>query len=169
MLLLLPLTHSLLFSSLRFHHTVVNPSRSLCSPLPILGRTADDVQWNAQGRNKAIVFGQVGIRCRHCSRLPSWSRSRGAVYYSATLDGLYQAAQNMAKNHLCRHCRLVPEETRQKLISLRDYKRRAAGGKRYWAEGAGVLGVVQCEDGLRFENRALLNVPKARSGTTKLN
>jgi hypothetical protein len=47
--------------------------------------TPDDVQWNAQGRNKAIVLGQVGIRCRYCARLPTWSRSRGAVYYSATL------------------------------------------------------------------------------------
>jgi hypothetical protein len=114
--------------------------------------TADDVQWNAQGRNKAIVLGQVGIRCRYCARLPTWSRARGAVYYSATLDGLYQAAQNMAKNHLCRHCRLIPEDTRQKLIGLRDCKRRAAGGKKYWAEGARVLGVRQYNDGLRFKD-----------------
>lgn len=114
--------------------------------------TADDVQWNAQGRNKAIVLGQVGIRCRYCARLPTWSRARGAVYYSATLDGLYQAAQNMAKNHLCRHCRLLPEDVRQKLISLRDCKRRAAGGKKYWAEGAKVLGVHECIDGLRFKD-----------------
>lgn len=113
--------------------------------------TSDDVQWNAQGRNKAIFLGQVGIRCRHCARLPTWSRARGAVYYSATLDGLYQAAQNMAKNHLCRHCRLIPEETRHRLIGLRDCKRRAAGGKKYWAEGAQVSGVRQGSDGLRFK------------------
>ena len=127
------------------------------------------------------------------------------MYYSATLDGLYQAAQNMAKNHLCgqsqndqkknqqqqqqqaaqreedgtntvtsvssagsgggnatssgnnaaasaeqHRCRLIPEPARQKLISLRDCKKRAAGGKKYWAEGARVLGVRQDVDGLRF-------------------
>ena len=120
-----------------------------------LNRTPDDVQWNAQGRNKAIVLGQVGIRCRYCAQLPTWSRARGAVYYSASLDGLYQAAQNMAKNHLCRHCRLIPDNTRGKLINLRDCKRRAAGGKKYWAEGARVLGVVQNNDGLRFKNSAM--------------
>jgi hypothetical protein len=137
---------------------------------PALRRTSDDVQWNAQGRNKAIVLGQVGIRCRYCSRLPTWSRARGAVYYSAALDGLYQAAQNMAKNHLCRHCRLIPGETRRQLIALRDCKRRAAGGKKYWAEGASVLGVVQNEDGLRFKGRApsssLAASKAARNGTT---
>jgi hypothetical protein len=37
-------------------------------------------------------------------------------------------------------------------MNLRDCKRRAAGGKRYWAEGARVLGVTQTEDGLRFLN-----------------
>jgi hypothetical protein len=126
-------------------------------------RTPDDVQWNAQGRNKAIVLGQVGIRCRYCARLATWSRARGAVYYSATLDGLYQAAQNMAKNHLCRHCRLIPESNRGKLINLRDCKRRAAGGKKYWAEGARVLGVVQSNDGLRFKN-ALGSTTNAKQG-----
>ncbi|CAJ1966259.1 unnamed protein product [Cylindrotheca closterium] len=114
--------------------------------------TTNDVQWNAQGRNKAIVLGQVGIRCRWCANLPTWSRSRGAVYYSATLDGLYQAAQNMAKNHLCKHCRYIPADVRQNLTGLRECKRRAAGGKKYWAEGAKVLGIYQCEDGLRFKN-----------------
>jgi hypothetical protein len=117
--------------------------------------THNDVQWNAQGRNKAIVLGQVGIRCKWCSRLPTWSRSRGAVYYSATLDGLYQAAQNMAKNHLCKHCRLIPQDVRENLTGLRDCKRRAAGGKKYWAEGAKVLGVYQCDDGLRFKNSTI--------------
>lgn len=115
-------------------------------------RTFDDVQWNAQGRNKAIVMGQVGIRCRHCSRLATWARARGAVYYSTTLDGLYQAAQNMAKNHLCKHCRLIPPEIKNQLLGLRDCKRRAAGGKTYWAEGARVLSVIESSNGLRFRN-----------------
>eukprot|EP00980_Cylindrotheca_fusiformis_P001394 scaffold345_cov134-Cylindrotheca_fusiformis.AAC.5 len=114
--------------------------------------TFDDVQWNAQGRNKSIAMGQVGIRCRHCSRLATWARARGAVYYSTTLNGLYQAAQNMAKNHLCLHCRLIPSDVRTKLLGLRDCKRRAAGGKSYWAEGARVLGVYEAGAGLRFRN-----------------
>ena len=58
----------------------------------------------------------------------------------------------MAKNHLCRHCKLIPEDLREKLQKLRDCKKRASGGKKYWAEGARTLGVVQDGDGLRFAN-----------------
>lgn len=50
----------------------------------------DDVDSNAQGRNRPIVLGQVGIRCRHCTMLPPKHRARGAVYYPAKLQGLYQ-------------------------------------------------------------------------------
>lgn len=48
-----------------------------------------DIDCSAQGRNRPIVIDQVGIRCRHCSPLPSSRRSRGAVYFPAKLSGLY--------------------------------------------------------------------------------
>lgn len=54
-----------------------------------------DMECNAQGRNKPIVAGQVGIRCIACAAIPPGSRPRGAVYFPAKLPGLYQAAQNM--------------------------------------------------------------------------
>jgi hypothetical protein len=81
----------------------------------------EDVESNAQGRNKPITLGQVGIRCRHCTRwvysalqspccrlmistqliksfflaysLHARNRARASVYYPAKLLGLYQAAQ----------------------------------------------------------------------------
>jgi hypothetical protein len=40
-----------------------------------------DVEANAQGRNRPIVLGQVGIRCRHCAILPPKQRKSGAVYF----------------------------------------------------------------------------------------
>ena len=52
--------------------------------------TPEDADTNAQGRNKPIQAGQLGICCRHCCFLPPKHRSRGAVYYPAKLDGLYQ-------------------------------------------------------------------------------
>ena len=111
----------------------------------------EDVESNAQGRNKPIIPGQVGIRCRHCSRIPPRHRTRGATYYPAKLNGLYQAAQNMASAHLCNHCQLIPDALRQELIILRDRKSSAGGGKQYWADGVRVLGVVETNDILRFE------------------
>lgn len=110
----------------------------------------EDVESNAQGRNRPIVMGQVGIRCRHCTMLPPKHRARGAIYYPAKLHGLYQAAQNMASSHLCEHCQHVPPDVRAELLKLRDRKSSAGGGKKYWADGVRVLGVFEDSDGLRF-------------------
>lgn len=41
-----------------------------------------------QGRNKPVEFGQVGVRCKHCTRTPG--RRRGAAYYPSKLSGIYQ-------------------------------------------------------------------------------
>lgn len=110
----------------------------------------EDVDSNAQGRNRPITLGQVGIRCRHCSFLPPKSRARGAIYYPAKLSGLYQAAQNMASAHLCEHCPQLPDQTRNDLLKLRQCKSSAGGGKKYWADGVRALGVVEDGDILRF-------------------
>ena len=115
--------------------------------------TQVDIESNAQGRNKPIVLGQVGIRCRHCTMLPPKNRSRGAMYYPAKLNGLYQAAQNQANGHLAQHCNHVPPNIRNELLRLKDCKSSAGGGKKYWADGVKVLGVFEDDNGLRFEKR----------------
>ncbi len=114
--------------------------------------TVEDVESNAQGRNRPIVLGQVGIRCRHCTMLPPRHRSRGAIYYPSKLPGIYQAAQNLAVAHLGEHCQNVPDDLRATLSQLRERKSAAGCGKRYWANGVRVLGVFEDRDGLRFEN-----------------
>jgi hypothetical protein len=110
----------------------------------------EDVNTNAQGRNRPIVLGQVGIRCRHCSHLALHLRSRGSTYYPSTSTGLYQAAQNLASGHLCDHCRSIPSSIKDELCQLRERKSSAGGGKKYWADSARVLGVFEDADGLRF-------------------
>ena len=114
--------------------------------------TEEDVESNAQGRNRPIVLGQVGIRCRHCTTLPPKQRSRGAIYYPSKLPGIYQAAQNLAVAHLGEHCQHVPDDLRATLSQLRERKSAAGCGKRYWANGVSVLGVFEDRDGLRFES-----------------
>lgn len=112
--------------------------------------TQEDVNTNAQGRNRPIVLGQVGIRCRHCSFLALHLRSRGSTYYPSTATGLYQAAQNLASGHLCEHCKSIPSSVRDELCHLRERKSSAGGGKKYWADGVRSLGVVEDDNGLRF-------------------
>jgi hypothetical protein len=40
-----------------------------------------DVEANAQGRNRPVILGQVGIRCKHCARVPPRQRKSGCMYY----------------------------------------------------------------------------------------
>lgn len=116
--------------------------------------TMNDIQCSAQGRNKPIVLGQVGVLCRHCSRIPPGMRPCGAAYFPAKLSGLYQASQNMAINHFTKSCRSISEDVRESLVKLKAQKSTVlGGGKHFWANGAKVLGVIEMEDGLlRFKD-----------------
>jgi hypothetical protein len=49
--------------------------------IEIFEATDEEAGMNAQGRNRPIQLGQVGIRCRHCSKSPPRQRKTGAVYY----------------------------------------------------------------------------------------
>jgi hypothetical protein len=111
----------------------------------------EDIQGNAQGRNTPIYIGQVGIRCRHCSVLPKAVRPMGTVYYSRTLAGVYQVAQNMAKVHYFGNkCTQIPASTKEQLIALQRTNKRASGGKEYWVDGLKVHGVYEDGKALRF-------------------
>jgi hypothetical protein len=111
-----------------------------------------DIQCSAQGRNKPIMLGQVGVLCRHCAKIPPGMRPCGAVYFPAKLSGLYQASQNMAINHFSNNCQSIPETIRTKLLQLKERKSTVlGGGKHFWANGARVMGVVEHENQLRFE------------------
>lgn len=122
--------------------------------------TPDAAAASVQGRNKQILPGQVGIRCRHCARSNKnsltaigSSSAKGSMYFPTKLDRIYQAAQNLSTFHLCDHCPLVPPEIRKRILLLRERKSPAGGGKRYWAEGVHCLGVVEdaTQGGLRFK------------------
>jgi hypothetical protein len=105
---------------------------------------------SVQGRNKQVVEGQVGIRCRHCTVAAPRQRQKGCMYFPTKLDRIYQAAQNLSAFHLCEHCKHVPSDVRQKILVLRERKSPAGGGKRYWAEGVRCQGVFEDSVGLRF-------------------
>jgi hypothetical protein len=112
-----------------------------------------DIQSSAQGRNKPISMGQVGIVCRHCASVPPGLRPGGSMYFPSKLVGLYQSSQNMATNHFVKNCRNIPDEIRIRLNTCKDKKAVivGGGGKQYWAIGARTMGVIESEDGLLFQ------------------
>jgi hypothetical protein len=105
-----------------------------------------DVRINVRGRIKPLQLGQLGLRCRHCSMLPPDERTRGAVYFPGSVEGVYQIAQNMGKKHLCDRCDMIPSSVKHKLRGMflsKDDNNRRAGGKVYWVESLAVLGVYE--------------------------
>ena len=62
----------------------VNLSQYQClarKQMEIFEATSEDAGNNAQGRNRPILPGQIGIRCRHCYTLSPKQRKTGSVYY----------------------------------------------------------------------------------------
>jgi len=119
--------------------------------MEIFEATSEDAGNNAQGRNRPILIGQIGIRCRHCYKLPPKQRKTGSVYYPNRLEGVYQTAQKMTVGHLCKHCTMIPDDIREQLLFLKDQKSSDGGGKRYWANGVRSLDVIETPcDGLSF-------------------
>lgn len=122
--------------------------------------TTADIQCSAQGRNKPITLGQVGVLCRHCHFLAPGMRPSGAVYFPSTLLGIYQASQNMAINHLFKTCHIISDDTRDKLFHLKEQKTTMlGGGKQFWANGARVMGVVEHDGLLRFKDGNAIPTP----------
>jgi hypothetical protein len=111
----------------------------------------DDVTSSIRGRKKAIVLGQVGIRCRHCAHLPRDKRPMAATYYPTKLEGVYQTAHNLARKHLIGCCPFVPAECRRRLTELGETKSVTCIGKLYWAETADLCGVIEIDGILRFQ------------------
>lgn len=121
----------------------------------------EDVDSNTQGRKKAVVLGQVGLRCKHCAGLTLRQRGKGSVYYPTKLTGIYQAAQNMASSHLVDACPCIDERMKVQLMALRQRRDTASGGKQYWADGAKAVGLYESEGGLRL-NRQPTPQPQAQ-------
>ena len=140
--------------ALQFDHEQLSDYQILVRQnLELFEASTEDVESNTQGRKKQVLLGQVGLRCRHCCALPLRVRGRGAVYYPSKLQGIYQAAQNMAGSHLGNACQQIPLPLKQELAQLRQRRDNASGGKKYWADGCKALGVYETEAGLRLGPR----------------
>lgn len=133
--------------------------------IEVFTATQQDAETHARGRNKPVTVGQVGIRCRHCAKLPITRRQKGSAYYPGTLLMLYQAAQNMGSSHMQNGiCNAMPENIKTAFAGLTARKASNSGaGRPYWAESAEKLGLVDTEDGIRFIRDLPLGYKRRRS------
>lgn len=109
---------------------------------------ASDMLSSVPGRKKNVEVGQVGIRCRYCAHRPAHWKGRGAVYFPGNLASVYQAAQNMASNHLLKACEELPADVNEKFAAARQKQKeetRRSGGKTYWTETSRHVGLEERE------------------------
>jgi hypothetical protein len=110
------------------------------------------------GRKGKVALGQVGLRCFHCAQVDRSSRSKGAVNYSCTVEGVYQIAQNMAKAHLSDKCAHITSEAKKRLVELRANSIRSyfKNCKKHWGDSIrnrGIYEVTMADEPLRLMRR----------------
>mmetsp|Transcript_6242 Transcript_6242/g.7136 ORF Transcript_6242/g.7136 Transcript_6242/m.7136 type:complete len:638 (+) Transcript_6242:92-2005(+) len=110
----------------------------------------EDVSSHTRGRNKNISPRQVGIRCIHCKLLPVTARGPGAVYFPSSIDGIYQAGQNLHIYHIKKGCPTFSEELKEWYKQVAARKSYVGRGREYWTESARAVGLVNTPNGIRF-------------------
>jgi hypothetical protein len=126
--------------------------------IEIFEASEEDITTHIRGRNKPITFGQVGIRCKHCSHVHVSQRQKGSTYFPFNKLGIYQAAQNMSTTHIqCGLCKYMPETIKQQFVDLMSNRQRNTtssnnngAGRIHWAKTATLLGVIDTDNGMRF-------------------
>jgi len=112
-----------------------------------------DVAIPTKGKRKPIQIGQVGIRCPHChsSEIGPVHRERGSVYYPTSVSSIYNATMNLLQRHL-HNCTSVKPDIMQRYETLKSDDARSGTSKKYWAESARSLGLVDTPEGIRFSS-----------------
>lgn len=120
-----------------------------CSNFGPLSFLQTDIVLPVHGRNKPIALGQVGLRCMHCKNLPSIDRTNHAIAYPSFISGIYNAVQQMFRQHF-EYCERIPEDVRRRVETLKETTSNRGGRKQYWIDSAKRVGLVDTPWGVHF-------------------
>jgi len=87
--------------------------------IEVFKATAGDMCAPAPGRKNRIQLHQIGLRCIHCSHMPSKERVKRAVCYPSSVARVYNSVSDMKFDHFI-HCKGLPEHLRHKLQTLKE-------------------------------------------------
>jgi hypothetical protein len=120
---------------------------------------------HTKGAQKLMV-GQVGIRCVYCSHLRPRDRAERAVCYPSSISRIYQTVADMQRFHF-EQCTEIPNEVREIYKSLKTTRPRGVGSPQtYWIHSAKILGLIDSDDGIRFQEDNSGN-SSSNNGNTK--
>eukprot|EP00584_Thalassiosira_punctigera_P020261 CAMPEP_0172550516 /NCGR_PEP_ID=MMETSP1067-20121228/30021_1 /TAXON_ID=265564 ORGANISM="Thalassiosira punctigera, Strain Tpunct2005C2" /NCGR_SAMPLE_ID=MMETSP1067 /ASSEMBLY_ACC=CAM_ASM_000444 /LENGTH=718 /DNA_ID=CAMNT_0013338121 /DNA_START=234 /DNA_END=2390 /DNA_ORIENTATION=- len=120
--------------------------------------TSEDVAAPCMGKRNPVSVHQVGIRCPYCSpervnsRADHAARENGVVYPSL-IARIYNSSINLLQRHL-RSCAFVPPEVLARYEELKSSNARSGASKKYWADSAARLGLVDTPNGIRLDRKA---------------
>jgi len=128
--------------------------------IEIFRASADDVNLHTGVRTKSVKRGQMGIRCRHCAHRPVAERAMGSTYFPKTTMHLYQAAQNIRNKHIQTGvCLDMPRDLKDRFSRLIRIEAAFVGaGRSYWARTSKKLGLIDTEEGIRFDSSSCVVV-----------
>ena len=137
--------------------------------------TPEDVAAPCMGKRNPVSMDQVGIRCPYCSpeRMMgkinemdiARARENGVVYPSL-ISRIYNATINLLQRHL-RTCAFVPPEILARYDDLKNSNARSGASKKYWAESAAKLGLVDTTHGIRLDKEVYLNAKNEMENAPK--
>jgi hypothetical protein len=120
--------------------------------------TAEDVAAPCMGKRNPVSVNQVGIRCPYCSpermganETIDVARAReNGVVYPSLISRIYNSSINLLQRHL-RSCAFVPPEILARYEELKSSNARSGASKKYWADSATRLGLIDTPDGIRLD------------------
>jgi len=164
--------------------SVLNPIHCFVRKnVEVFAATETDITAPAPGRKNRVTLGQVGIRCIHCSKIPSKERVKRAICYPPSITSIYHSVSNMKFDHFGA-CRGLPPSARQEFAALRTSTGKR-GAKRtgcnrngsttnstsqYYRQSAITrLGLVDTNAGIRIRNDAFQNQERTNSCSSNEN
>ena len=142
----------------------------------IFSADKNDMSAPAPGRKQRILLGQVGIRCKHCVKLPPKDRVKRAVCYPPSVGGIYHSVSNMKFDHFG-ICRGLPPHSRELFTKLKSscgqhYSPRRSSSSttaQYYEKSALRKGLTDTQTGIRFRTAKLTveETPVASPATQK--
>jgi len=126
--------------------------------------TPADVAAPCMGKRNPVSVDQVGIRCPYCSpermkgkinEVDAARARENGVVYPSLISRIYNATINLLQRHL-RTCAYVPPEILARYDELKNSNARSGASKKYWAEAAAKLGLVDTAHGIRLDKEVYL-------------
>ena len=120
----------------------------------LFAATESDVAARHSKGAQRLRVNQIGIRCKHCKSVRSKDRAERAMCYPSSISRIYQTVADMQRFHFG-SCSAIPSEMKETYKDLKTTRPRGVGSPQtYWISSARELGLVDTENGIRYEPKS---------------